>query len=324
MPDQTKIAIRSTTQDHLDIEDVRDGIVILKDGGSCIVLSVTAINFGLLSEKEQEATIYAYAALLNSLNYPIQIVIRSQRKDVSAYLKLLEEVEIKEGRKLIKGQIQKYRQFIQDTVQKNNVLDKKFYLVIPMSSLEVGVAQSLSKSIGHKKGLPFDKNYILEKAKVNLYPKRDHLLRQLNRLGLKGRQLDTAELIKIYFDIYNPESYGQQIAPNNQYQVPIVQSTTPPIILPPLQTQEPSPAPQAQRDPARLDTTPQSPTTLPLSPLSSLSPQLPSHPPTPPPTKDSALQDNSSSALQDKPGSALQNDLSVQDQINSLIKESVK
>ena len=181
MPDPAKIAIRASTQEHLEIEDIKDDVVILKDGSCCLVLATTAINFGLLSEKEQEATIYAYAALLNSLNFTVQIVIRSARKDISSYLSLLEERENKEERKLIKEQIIKYRQFIQETVQKNNVLDKDFYLVIPMTSLELGVAKTLRKSVSRQKNLPFDKDYILQQAKINLYPKRDHLLSQLYR-----------------------------------------------------------------------------------------------------------------------------------------------
>lgn len=225
MTDSTKIAIRASTQEHLDIEDIKDGIVILKDGGAAVILATTAINFGLLSEKEQEATIFAYASLLNSLTFPIQIVVRSSLKDISSYIRLIEEQETKEKRRLIKEQLGKYKIFIQKTVQKNKVLDKKFYMVIPMSSLELGVTKTLITGLTGKKSLPFDKDYILQKAKVNLYPKRDHLLRLLNRLSIKGRQLETQELIKLFFDIYNPESHGQQVIAAEQYQTPLVQST---------------------------------------------------------------------------------------------------
>lgn len=224
MSDPAKIAIRASTQEHLEIEDIKDGIVILKDGSSCLVLATTAINFGLLSEKEQEATIYAYAALLNSLNFTIQIVVRSARKDISSYLALLEEREAKEERKLIKDQIVKYRQFIQETVQKNNVLDKDFYVIIPMSSLELGVAKSFKKNISRQKSLPFDKSYILQQAKINLYPKRDHLLRQLSRLGLKSNQLENQELIRLFFNVYNPESSSQPMAESSQYKTPVVKA----------------------------------------------------------------------------------------------------
>ncbi len=227
MADTTNIAIRASTQEHLDIEDIKDGVIILKDGGACLVLISSAINFGLLSEKEQEAAIFAYASLLNSLTFQIQIIIRSALKDISSYLRLIEEQEAKEKRRLIKEQLGKYKIFIQETVQKNKVLDKKFYLVIPMSALELGVTKTLLTGLTKRRTLPFDKDYILQKAKVNLYPKRDHLLRLLNRLGIKGRQLETQELIKLFFDIYNPESHGQQVLAAEQYQPPLVQSTAP-------------------------------------------------------------------------------------------------
>lgn len=227
--DQTKVAIRASTQQHLDIEAIQDDLVVLKDGGCCLVITTTAINFGLLSEKEQEAIIYAYAGLLNSLTFPIQIVIRSQKKDISAYIKLIEEAEAKTQKAAIKDQIRKYRTFIQETVQKNEVLDKKFYIAIPMSALELGIAKNLTATLKSRRTLPFEKAYILEQAKTNLYPKRDHLLRLLARLGLKSRQMTTQELIQLFFNIYNPESPSQQMTPTEQYQGPLVQTmiTTP-------------------------------------------------------------------------------------------------
>ena len=234
MADPVKMAIRASTQDHLEIEDIQEGIIIRKNGSSCLVIGTTAINFGLLSEKEQEATIYAYAALLNSLTFPIQIFIRSTRKDVTSYLALLAEREAKEKRQLIKQQITKYKEFIQETVQKNNVLDKKFYIIIPMEALEMGLGKNIKTTLPSAlSNLPFkkqsqvpalDKGYIIQQAKINLYPKRDHLLRQLSRLGLQAHQFDNHELIRLFYDIYNPESAGQQMAEASQYQTPMVKA----------------------------------------------------------------------------------------------------
>ncbi len=222
--DSAKIAIRASTQQHLDIEDIRDNLVILKDGSCSLILSTTAINFGLLSEAEQDATIYTYAAMLNSLGFPIQLLIRSQKKDVSGYVHLLDQAEAKESKREIKEQIIKYKKFVEEIVAKNEVLDKKFYLIIPMSSLEVGLTKAFTSSFGFKKGFPFSIELILEKAKTNLFPKRDHLLRQLNRLGLKARQLNTQELIQLFFEIYNPESPRQPASQFTEYQSPIVET----------------------------------------------------------------------------------------------------
>jgi len=216
--------IQASTQEHLDVEDIVDNLIILKDGSAAMVITTTAVNFGLLSEAEQDATIYAYAALLNSLTFPIQIVIRSNRKDITGYEKLLSEQETRTPKTENKDRIRKYREFIQETVRQRNVLDKKFYIIIPFSVLELGVAKSaaaIAKSPRH--ALPFPKDYIVTRAKVALEPKRDHLLHQLNRLGLRARQLTTKELIQLMFEIYNPESaQGQILATPEDYQTPLV------------------------------------------------------------------------------------------------------
>src|SRR3989339_890084 len=97
MTDPAQIPIRSTTQAHLPIEDIRNDIVIMKDGSSALIIEVSAVNFDLLSEREQDAIIYAYGALLNSLTFPVQILIRSQKKDISSYVELLEKEEQKKS-----------------------------------------------------------------------------------------------------------------------------------------------------------------------------------------------------------------------------------
>jgi hypothetical protein len=201
--DANIIPIRSSTQRFIEIADINNDILMFVDGSCALVITTTAVNFGLLSEKEQEAIIYAYAGLLNSLSFPIQILIRTQHKDISAYLKLLEDQETKEANPKLKNSIHSYRQFVASTVKEKDVLDKKFYIIIPFSALELGVSTNVlfgSKS----KGLPYQKDYIFERASTVLTPKRDHLLRLLSRLGLRAHQLETDQLVKFYFTIYNP------------------------------------------------------------------------------------------------------------------------
>src|SRR5690242_17531577 len=110
-------AITSTTQEFLDIYDITNDLVILKTGAVSLVITVTAMNFGLLAEEEQDAIIYGYAGLLNSLNYSIQIVIRSQTKDVTNYLNLLKQKEDETINRVRKDQIRRYREFVADLVQ---------------------------------------------------------------------------------------------------------------------------------------------------------------------------------------------------------------
>ncbi|HUW24577.1 MAG TPA: hypothetical protein VMW04_03010 [Patescibacteria group bacterium] len=204
--DPAQIPIRASTQEHLPIEDIQDDLVILKDGSCAMVLSVSSLNFDLLSEREQEAIIYAYGALLNSLTFSIQILLRSERKDISSYLDLLEKQEAKKSSSpLLAGLINSYRKFVAEMVKKNNVLDKKFYVVIPFSSLELGIAPTLTSIFKKTTSLPYAKTYIITKAKTALTPKRDHLIKLSARLGLVAKQLISKELIKLYYGIYNAE-----------------------------------------------------------------------------------------------------------------------
>lgn len=197
------VPIRSTTQAFTEIEDIDHDIVMFVDGSCAMTITTTAVNFGLLSEKEQEAIIYAYAGLLNSLSFPVQIVVRSQHKDISSYLKLLEEQEKRQKNPKLVKSISDYRAFVAATVKEKDVLDKKFYIVIPFSSLELGVSTKVL--FGSKKhGLPYDKAYIYDKALTVLTPKRDHILRLLTRLGLRGRQVTSEQLVRLFFSIYNP------------------------------------------------------------------------------------------------------------------------
>jgi len=216
--------IITSTQNHLDIEDIRDNLVLLKDGSCCLLLQTTAVNFSLLSESEQDAIIYAYAGLLNSLTFPIQIVVTSQKKNIANYLALLAAQKQKISNPLLKQQVEKYYQFVKKTVAENEVLDKKFYLVIPFSSLELGVSNALAASIKRKPELPFDKQSILTKAKNSLIPKRDHLLKQLVRIGLKAKQLTTPKLIKLFYNYYNPDSGAIEFDAAAEYEAPIVEA----------------------------------------------------------------------------------------------------
>lgn len=216
--------VTASTQDHLDIADIRDNLVILKDGSCCLLLQTTAVNFSLLSEAEQDAIIYAYAGLLNSLTFPIQIVITSQKKNIASYLSLLAAQKQKIANPLLKAQLEKYYAFVQKTVAENEVLDKKFYLVIPFSSLELGISSTLASSVKKKPGLPFDKDTIITKAKNSLIPKRDHILKQLARIGLKARQLATPDLIKLFYRYYNPDSGSVDFAADAGYDAPIVEA----------------------------------------------------------------------------------------------------
>jgi hypothetical protein len=228
--DPLKIAIKGTTQDHLPIEDIIDGIVIMKDGSGAMVMQISSVNFDLLSEPEQSALVFAYGGILNSLNFPLQIVIKSTTKDVGSYLKNLSEAETKQMNPLLKERIKYYKKFVEETVKKNDVLSKSFYAIVRFSSLELGVGSASKQTIktalnfGKKQveELPFSKEYILEKAKASLEPKRDHLVRLFSRLGLEIKPLTNKELIELFYKIYNEEVAGNQKLQTTNYSNPVV------------------------------------------------------------------------------------------------------
>ncbi len=197
--------IISSTQDFLPIADITNDIAVYKDGGAALIMESTSLNFGLLSEKEQEAVIAAYAALVNSLTFSVQIVVLTQKKDISTYISYLDEEAKKITQPLLSKLMQEYRNFITESVKKKNVLGKRFFVVLYLSPLELGVAKSVAAITKRSGPLPFAESYVIKKAKITLYPRRDHLIRQAGRLGIKLRQLGTAELINLFYSIYNPE-----------------------------------------------------------------------------------------------------------------------
>lgn len=213
---------RASTQEHLDIEDIVDDLVIMKNGWVALVMSTTAVNFDLLSEAEQDATIYAYAAFLNSLTFPLETLVRSKKADITSYFNSLEEAYTAQPNPDLKRQIQKYQDFIQSTVQQKTVLDKKFYLIINFSPLELGL-----KRIAGKKSAATgkSKSQLIADAQTALSPKRDHIIKQTSRLGLITKQLTTQELIELFYDIYNPAPIGTQrvLLDNASYTTPIVE-----------------------------------------------------------------------------------------------------
>ncbi|MBP7768587.1 hypothetical protein KA082_02005 [Candidatus Woesebacteria bacterium] len=221
--------IQSTTQQFLDIYDITNNYVILKDGTVSVILTVDAMNFGLLAEEEQDAIMYAYAGLLNSLNYPIQIIINSRTKDVTSYLKVLAEQEEIAENETLRRRIRMYREFVGNLIHERNVLDKKFYVVIPAAAVEMGFLSATSVIPG--KTASFDissieRSVIIEKAQNLLDPKKDHLIAQFARIGLYSRQLNTQEIIQLFYVQYNPEAVeGQQIGESSTYTTPLVKAS---------------------------------------------------------------------------------------------------
>ncbi|MCL5784428.1 MAG: hypothetical protein M1142_03685 [Patescibacteria group bacterium] len=233
----------TSTQQFIPIEEIRDDLIFLKDGSTAVVITTSAVNFSLLFETEQVSIIESFAGLLNSLSFPIQIVVRSKKLDVSSYLDTLDKAAAGQTNLLLKNMTLRYRTFMESIIKENNVLDKQFYVCISASSLELGI---MPKNISDK----------AKKAITLLMPRRDHILRQLSRMGLKARQVTTVELIELFYDIYNPEALEVSFGADSTKSQKIQPLPAPRPIPAPLQPKsgipvQPTPAPLPVRIPVR-------------------------------------------------------------------------
>lgn len=207
MDPKRRAKLQFSTQDHLEVLDISDGLAIGKRGTVSLVLQTNAVNFDLLSEYEQDNKIYAFAGLLNSLNFHIQILVKTQRIDISNYIEYLKAQKKRKLSEGLREQLEIYTQFIQNLIVTNDVLDKKFYIIIPYNSVNIALASKLVKpkeEEAEQISLA-EKAKLIEQGKIYLYPKRDHLLKQLGRMGLVGHQLTNDELMGLFYNIYNPE-----------------------------------------------------------------------------------------------------------------------
>lgn len=191
---------KATTQKFIEITDISDDIVIQPHGNACLIIEVTAVNFALLSQEEQDSRIFAYAALLNSLSFPMQVLIVSKKLDISSYLSLLDYQAQNSASELLRDQIRLYRDFVAELVKVNTVLDKKFYIVLHYNSLEKGVG---GVSAGVKKGNQAQADVFERDAKASLHSKADSLHSQLARLNLRSKTLGKEELVKLFYELYN-------------------------------------------------------------------------------------------------------------------------
>lgn len=191
--------IHASTQKFTEIVDVMDDVVIMDGGNAALIIEITASNFALLSQKEQDSKIFSYAALLNSLTFPIQIVIRNRRVDITSYLKLLEQQEKETKNQMLAEHIRLYRDFVKDMVKVNVVLSKQFYIVLSYNSLEGGVTGA-TKAVAKTGSV---NQIFMQQAKKSLEEKANSIQGQIRKLAVSARILQKEELVKLYYEVYN-------------------------------------------------------------------------------------------------------------------------
>lgn len=206
-----KIA-QPSTQQFLNVLEIRDDAVILKDGTLRGVVLVSSINFSLKSDEEQGAVIQGYVQFLNSLDFPLQILIQSRKLNIDDYLERLKTVEKEQTNELLKMQTREYRQYIAELVQLADIMSKKFYLVIPFATGSIkskGFTSRIKEAVSPTSIITI-KQKKFEKNRIELLKRVEYVIDGLSSMGLKAVPLDTQGLIELYYNTYNPDTYDQQ------------------------------------------------------------------------------------------------------------------
>jgi hypothetical protein len=209
----------NSTQNILQIAEIRDGIVIMSDGTYRSVIMAKSINFDLMSPQEQEAVEYSYQGFLNSLYFPIQIFVRSQKVDLQPYIEKLDKIRTEHDNMLLAYLMEDYINYIDQLSQQTNIMDKKFYIVVPFippTSVDRVLGQSKNFFTGLGQLFSSKEQHVvvneadLEAAKTELRNRVQAMLGGLMQCGIQALPLDTQELIELYYDTYNPDTATRQ------------------------------------------------------------------------------------------------------------------
>jgi len=199
-------SLGKSAQEFVDVSEIKDNVVILKNGTLRAVLAVSSINFELKSTAEQEAITASYQNFLNSLDFPVQVLVSSRRLDIDPYLALLEEKEKTQENELLRFQIADYRNFIKNLVGAANIMTKSFYIIIPFALTEGKKETFLDKiktALNPKQAI-IEKKMEFENYKSQLWQRVQHISAGLEGTGIRMVPLETQELIELFYNAYNP------------------------------------------------------------------------------------------------------------------------
>ena len=200
------------TQRYLDISEVREDTIVMKDGTLRAVVMVSSINFALKSEDEQNALVQAYMSFLNSIDFPLQIVIQSRRMNIDDYLKALKEQSRITENEALRTQIQDYLSFIQELVTLGDIMQKRFFVVVPYDPTRdkaKGFWQRLSSALMPVVRIKLKEKQFKDRS-YELGRRTDLLMGQLVSMGLQAVRLDTQGLIELFYTAYNPDVFDTQ------------------------------------------------------------------------------------------------------------------
>ena len=203
---------QTSTQKYLDIAEIRDDLVVLNDGTVRGVLLVSSINFDLKSEDEQRAIISGYVSFLNTLDYPLQIVIQSRPLNIDEYFVRLKKVEKEQTNELLRMQTADYRQFVAELLTLERIMSKRFYVVVPYTPIS-----DKNRGFSTRFSAVFSTAKVVKLSRKRFDDFSEHLAKRCNfvaaglaSLGLRTQRLNTQALIELYYNSYNPDLFQRE------------------------------------------------------------------------------------------------------------------
>jgi type IV secretory pathway VirB4 component len=200
-----------STQQFVPIKEIRENIVVMRDGSLRSVIMISSINFALKGDEEKNSIIASYQGFLNSLGFPVQIYIKSRKLHLDKYLNDLDQRVANQTNELLKLQTQKYAEFIEELLDYASIMEKRFFLIVPFfpSGIGPGSKNPIEGIMGNKKSGVIDSNF--ETKKLELVERVDRVVSGLSGIGVRCATLNTEELIELFYTIYNPETSGNEV-----------------------------------------------------------------------------------------------------------------
>lgn len=195
----------SSAQDFLAISEIKHNVIVMKDGGLRAVIAISSINFSLKSPDEQNAIISSYQSFLNTLEFPVQILIQSRKLDVHAYLDKMREKEMRQTNELLRVQTEEYIEYIAKLTEVGNIMNKTFYIIIPHSSgdpVKAGLVQRFKNLINPTVGISVSQKKFEEEAKI-VEDRVARVTGGISGMGLRCMRLTTQELVELLYNCYN-------------------------------------------------------------------------------------------------------------------------
>lgn len=212
MVDRTSVKSEQgeSTQQYLDVEEIRDGVIVLRDSSLRMIVMVSSMNFALKSSEEQEAIILAYQSFLNSVEFPIQIVVQSRLLDINSYLDSLRKRESEQTTELLRIQTAEYIDYISSLVELSHIMSKSFYISIPLFPFEKDKNGGMFSKLFQPAQQIIEKEKDFERYRDQLLQRVDHIATGLQGVGLKVAPLSTQALIELLYNTYNPATFQQE------------------------------------------------------------------------------------------------------------------